>query len=1204
MSSSNERVALLSDNTALSTGITKSEDSWNTLTQVANYVNSIKLSELSLDSPALYSIITAIPSPWVRAHVTKNALSFKFVTAHDKEQDKLEGLASLYSAIQDEYKGVLACLCLYNSKIRVEKVELAYKDAQRLKDADKSTVLKEVRNIYDLPGAFGNMLFEEADIWKPTNVNRLKDNANPFVLLISIDGIVIAGTSPQTLLYPAADYEFQDSYIPFFQRGRFKNPVDYLERKDVIKLLHYVRRIRKQLNQYINEFNGTNDALPIFSFFREFEQEVEDKIIAIDPTYNLKSHGVVEFCDKFKEYHPFTKVFDIDFKIFKTPDGRYLIENETGDLPEFNPSKLLLPDETTRILKLDGGIDYSKTSILKANDPSGQDHYFTLPLSAIGIYEFQNQIRDVLGLGSRGTEHDKLLTAKFFPESETLEVTLRLEISGSETYFSKIYKVSNAANPLNPGVQIWPNFISSDWKSYFCFSNIPHTGKGIKAIPLIAEDHDIEKFRFDTNDTLYHFHLDKRQRHTSCIVKHDPLVQKEKVVKYEVFQSEHPFLGMEIRINSDQLSDHYGGYILLNTVDATKVINNSGKVDYEPVVVSIDFGSTNTSVSFVDRSHSIHNLSLSPMKLELFKPTVPDTGQMNLGDVFFFHDREQRTPFKSALLQHNPDRLTDADLQKSQPVSGGISLQKNDLPIMEGDKSSLRLMVGDESADIIYDLKWKRQDRFLVNKKAFLKNVWLMTCAELFQAAKRPTQLVWSYPSSMPRDLVRTYEGMFEEVVADVAPIRTNEISPSTVKTAKIDGDINSFDKAITESEAICNYALTRGNISISKNNIFIGVDIGGITSDILLVTNDAGTARALILKQSSVKIAGDRLANVIGQSPSIKACLRHFVKKQNISIPGFEKFNSTTSGYFTNLIFDYLESNSALEGAFYNTIWAPDNEDLNREETRGLIAIPAYICGLLLFHAGQLLAGAVETDSSEASGIFNMAEPLVITLSSYGKGGKLFDWLPTAFGRETAMDYYKEAFLEGLRASEEIRRHANEIQFSYRKGSEKDLKREVSVGLVSQRGVVKIHPKSSHDLIGEQGYHYEGQDGTLNWNSAIQPHQIFEIGEKFNFPPKKTGKNSITGLERLDAFLAIYLNLVREEGIVDHSFMRKESEEFLKNHLENYVKTDEDWLANASQYQTSLDEEDFKFSGSPFLFQGACYLDRIIIPNVYKYDR
>jgi hypothetical protein len=1203
MSSSNERVAVLSDNTALSTGINKAEDSWNTLTQVTNYVSSIKLSELSLDSPALYSIITAIPSPWVRAHVTKNAISNKFITAHDKELGKFEGLSSLYSAIQDEYKGVIACLCLYNSKIRVEKVDLRYPDAHNFKDADKSTVLKGVRNIYDLPGAFGNMLFEEANIWMPTNVNKLKDDARPFVLLISIDDVVIAGTSPQTLLYPAAGYDFEDSFIPFFMKGRFKNPVDYLERKDLIKLLHYVRKIKDQLNSYKDEFDQPEQdmTLPIFSFFREFEQEIEEKIIVVDSTYNLKSHGVVEFCDKFKDYHPFTKIFDIDFKIYKTPDGRYLIDNETGDLPEFNPSKLLLSDETTRILKLDGGTDFSKTSILKAYDSNGNDHYFTLPLSGIGIHEFQNQIRDVLGLGSKGILHDKLLTAKYSPESESLEVTLRLEISGSETHFSKIYKVSNASTPLNPGVQIWPNFISSDWKSYFCFSNIPHTGKGIKAMPLIAQEDAIEKIRFGTDKNLYHFNLDRDQRHTSCILKHDPLLQKEKVVRYEVYQSQYPFLGIEMSINSNQLNDHHGGYILLNTVDATKVINNSGKADYEQVVVSIDFGSTNTSVSYVDRSQSIHNLNLLPKKLELFNTMLPDSDQLNLGDVFFFHDREQRTPFKSALLQHNTERLADADLQKSQPISGGISLQKSDLPIMEGDKSSLKLVVGDETADIIYDLKWKRQDRFLVNKKAFLKNVWLLTCAELFQSAKRPTQLVWSYPSSMPRDLVRTYEGMFEEVVADVIPIRTNGILPINVKTAKVDGNNNSFDKAITESEAICNYALTRGNVSISRNNVFIGVDIGGITSDILVVSNDNGASRALILKQSSVKIAGDRLANVIGQSSSIKACLRHFIKKHNISIPGFEKYNSTTSGYFTNLIFDYLESNRALEEAFYNTIWAPDDEELNRDETRGLIAIPAYICGLLLFHAGQLLASVLESDDSESSGIFNLEEPLTVTLSSYGKGGKLFDWLPTAFGNDTAKIYYESAFIEGLMASEKVKHHGTKILFSYRKGPEKDLKREVSVGLVSQRGVVQIHPKSSHDLIGEKGYHYDGQK-SLNWNSEIQPYQIFEIGEKFTLPSKKSSENSITGLERFDAFLTIFLNLVREEGIIDHTVISEQSKEFLRDHLENYVKTDEDWLANASRYQRTLEDEDFKFSGSPFLFQGACYLDRIIIPNIYRH--
>jgi hypothetical protein len=162
------------------------------------------------------------------------------------------------------------------------------------------------------------------------------------------------------------------------------------------------------------------------------------------------------------------------------------------------------------------------------------------------------------------------------------------------------------------------------------------------------------------------------------------------------------------------------------------------------------------------------------------------------------------------------------------------------------------------------------------------------------------------------------------------------------------------------------------------------------------------------------------------------------------------------------------------------------------------------------------------------------------------------------------------------------------------------DLKREVSMGLVSPRGVVNIHPLASNDIIGEDGYFDDKAKQMLNWNSIIQPHQIFEIGEKLHYPTKKD-EDAITGLVRFDLFLSIFLNLLRDEGIVDHSFIRNESESFINSHLEYYVKNDEDWLANASLFTNTKDEEDFKFSGSPFLFQGACYLDKIIIPNIYK---
>lgn len=1201
MSKTKDRVALLSDNKNISTGITKPGDSWSVMSQVTNYTNSIEVGQLSLENPNLYSIITAIPSPWVRSYITKNALSFSYITQAQKKEDSFEGMGALYSALQDEYKGVLACMCLYMSELSVEKIDLVYPEFRQSEDENDLNILKATDNIYDLPGALGNLLFEERDLWMPTDVNPNQETTAPYLLLISMGDTVIAGVSPQTLIYPAASYELKDTNIPFYKGGRFRDPLDYLEFKDITKLLYYIRKLREQLNLYIDEFHGKNKIIPVFSFFREFEQEITNQILTIDPDYNVESSGIVDFCDKFKDYMPYSKIFDIDAKIYKTQDGRYLIENETGDLPEFNPSQLLLPVGNTKLVKLSGNFDFQNTPVLLAKDEEGEEHIFTLPFSHIGINEFQNEIKDVLGQGTRGFDHDKIVTAKYDTNKKKVEVTLRLEISGSNTHFSKIYEVANSEEPIVPDIQIWPNFISKYWTHYYACSNFPHTGRGIKVLPLLSEEKNFEKIRFNKDGTLYHFDNEENQNEAHVIVNHNHNLQKEKAVKYEITQSKVPFLGFELKISSQHLQDAFGGYLLLNNLNVLDVADDTkGNYSLESVDVAIDFGSTNTSVSYLDRSNQIHNLNVKPKKLDLFTINNQRKDGLKVGDLFFFQDQIQEKPFRSALLQHDTKRLKDPSLLRSKAISGGISVQLGYLPVVSGNESKLEIEYGDESTEVIYDLKWKREDRYLVNKKAFLKNIWLLTCAELFMNSKRPAKLNWSYPSSMPRDLIRTYEGIFEEIISEVDPIKTHRKDIDKVKPAKIHTG-SMHDQAITESEAICNYALTRGNVSIAKNNVFVGIDIGGITSDILLVTNDPGDKRALLLKQSSVKIAGDRLAKVIGSSESIKSLLRHFVKSNHMVISDIDQIGSETAGYYTNLLFDLLEDNEVLEETFYNNIWAPDDEELNRSETRGLIAIPAYVCGLLLFHSGQLLASSIDADKEHA--IFNLNEKLSIAVSSFGKGGKLFNWLPTAFGDSTATEFYKQCFELGLGVSDSVQSQKDSIQvkFEHRKADRSDLKREVSMGLVTQRGLIRKHANAEHDIIGEKGYFFEDENDFMTWDKSITPDYIYEIGEKFRYPKLDLEKNRITGLEHFDVFLNKFLEFVRIEGIIDSTVIVQNADNFVENYLENYVKSDEDYLASSRINEHSDEIEDFSFSASPFLLQGACFLDKVLIPNIYR---
>ncbi|MFM7766952.1 MAG: hypothetical protein ACKO9S_03720, partial [Bacteroidota bacterium] len=152
---SRNRFALLSLNKKVADNQLKEKDGWNTVNQITAFVESLELPSLDTDSAGIYSIITSVPSPWARAYMMSNALRVTYIPMDQK--DKQEGMNTLYSSLQDEYKGLLAAMALMNNDVTVKKVSLQY--SQKLDDDKKKNAIAYVDNIYEVSGAFGNMLF-------------------------------------------------------------------------------------------------------------------------------------------------------------------------------------------------------------------------------------------------------------------------------------------------------------------------------------------------------------------------------------------------------------------------------------------------------------------------------------------------------------------------------------------------------------------------------------------------------------------------------------------------------------------------------------------------------------------------------------------------------------------------------------------------------------------------------------------------------------------------------------------------------------------------------------------------------------------------------------------------------------------------------------------------------------------------------------
>ena len=221
------------------------------------------------------------------------------------------------------------------------------------------------------------------------------------------------------------------------------------------------------------------------------------------------------------------------------------------------------------------------------------------------------------------------------------------------------------------------------------------------------------------------------------------------------------------------------------------------------------------------------------------------------------------------------------------------------------------------------------------------------------------------------------------------------------------------------------------------------------------------------------------------------------------------------------------------------------------------------------------------------------------IRTAYFGKGGKLFQWIPKAISETAGLSYYEECFTAGL--TKEL--HSTNVSSFVLETKLEYLKLEVAYGLSAPRSII-IDDVSETEIIGEEGYMYDGKP--IKWNERVKPEHIFEFGEKLSLP-KVDSEESVydangnyIAYPNFNKYLDIFFNLIKDWDLFDYTVLQHQRIKFATKSLENYVKSDEDWLASSSLMNRSQIPTDFKFSCSPFLYQGACFLDEVFIKKIF----
>lgn len=1123
----------------------RGRNKWHKLDQPKPFIEGLITGDINdqISAEAMNAMISGIPSPWARAKLFHS--SFGYMAANTNNNT---GLGQFSKLILGEWKGLVALLALYPGRISFKQVTL-----------DPNNTIQ----LLDLKNAMGRMLFEEKDLWK--DPKTLPEAAKPFVQLIYYKDKLVGFVSPHTLVCTAAEYAHAEleQDITWFRGGKFNDPMSNIG-NDKVKLqkLHLlVNNIRTNLTSFQanlqnNRPNVQIDFIALMQALTTWIQQIGDKL-------NIGStvqQGTLD--SKLAFVQPYYDLFNIHQYIYYNYSNGVFSRSHTEGAQKFDVRELLLDSPyLAEFAEVDTQqpLGDSAVNYLTVTERSGKKRFYALPLSHLGLTIFQDTLADIV---TPSTQPQHALKAEIKDNKLIVRISLCID-NAQQPPIEKEYIIVEQTG-TTPKCILWPNFYSVHWTRYYLYSELPRNATGYKLYPFFRDVQiDAQKNNAPT-DKLYTLPNDRTSLNfdegaVKNLIKYPVGQVDHSSHKYELILSNRPIAGIEIRVDREG-AEYPCGMLLLKKGQGLQVPNLTSThvpIQGNNVEVGIDFGSNNTCISYA------HNGAIAPIDLKNRRVFLIGTEVIDLDNeyfarphelMFFQNERPSRGQIKS-WIQKPDDRYLQNEALGLEFVAGNPVFEPN---INVKSVEPFHILTK-EGIAIAHNLKWKNDPQGITSKTGFMKTLFLKICAELYSDERiRPYQMAfkWAYPSALSGSDQDNYSGMYAKMKANI-PINNANGVPITM----------TVEEPMTESQAVCNYAVGPGELAVHENTMMIGIDVGGSTSDILLVSKLNNRSR--LIQQGSVRLSAGKLASVIENSNSFAQTILNFAKINNIKIAGIENIvqNSQNSSYYLNAMFDRLED--AKFADFYRDIYHNDNV---ADRSKSIFAIPAYITGALMYYSGQLIRYAL--DNNEAlDGI------TTFDLYPFGKGGRLFDWLTARLGQAKANAYYENCLKAG------INKEVTDFKFTFSATTRANIKSEVSMGLLSLDNVE--HGKNSMvDLVGEEGFKFNNV--VLKDVSIIDSSHYNNLGS-ITFP---------TEFKRFSSFLDIYMDLIsKNKG----NFLGNAKQEIeskipeLRNLLLTSINKDPQYIIARKDY------DNFGYSQPMFILTAMCFLDKVIIPLVQK---
>lgn len=1109
---------------------------WNNFNNAPSYIQGIHTGKMLEDISAekLGALISGIPTPWARAKLFK----FAFATIASPDPNiNTEGLMQFYNMLHSEWRGLMAVIALYPDRIRFS-----------------DPVKMDVRgDDYNIASAFGRMLFNDKDVWSNQDELAKNPDAQPFIQLIYYRDHLVGGTSPLTGCFTGVDYSKlgnDASDINWYRQGKFEDPMNFLTPEEVQKVYLFVKNMNRNqqaFEQKINSQRGGNPKMDLNGFkavSRQWEDELrrkgQGKLREVGPVAQYGNLSV-----------PFSDLYRSDVPVYMKPDFTFTYTND-GDYKVIGDIQGLLSkdnyvvgwfEDASEITKLSSSpVYYLRVPDLSDNSNS----YFSLPLSEQGVDIFKNSLSALLGYSSAAG--NTKLSAKI-NDAGQLAVTLVVEIDGEAVTLNKReYEIRWMTS--NGRVILWPNFVSENWNRYYLYSEFTSDANETFIPFFKSEGNILRNIRgeFLTSDYEPTPEEDKQVEVKKLVTY--PHGQGTELIKYDIIGTNKPMTGVLVKVK--EAGKPCGAGILMFRHDIVKDLTS---VDVQSsATVGIDFGSNNTCVYY-----NAGNRGAQPIQFKNNRTVI--VGKENIdtraiaenNELLFFSNYESNNGQLKSWLHEHDSRYT---LQNTaEEIAGGVPVNRPNVLVNKMDEFIIETQAG----NLHYNMKWLNDDKGLLKKRAFIKSIWLQACAFLYQNKIRPSQINWSYPGSMMEADVDELERIFEELCR-------------TMPIAGRRPTLN--DTHITEAEAVCSFALSNDNFGLNNNNMFLGIDVGGSTSDILLLAkNPAKGNQASLFRESSVRLAAGVFFNTVINSEDFRRALLNFHegKSTKVHVANIQEIvkEQKKAPYYLNSIFDQLKSEDDYD-KFYNSI---------ADNAKAVFTLPAYVTGLLLYYSGMLIGKTIKDN--------NLDNITRIDVLSFGKGGRLFHWLRNAASNSTTMGYYKTCLNAGVK-----RIIDRELDVKYRDEIEVDNKAEVAKGLCDMQDLNKMFTDNQSDICGEVGIRFTNSQGA---SRELLPTDELS-GEYFD---NDMNYFDFTSMECFEEFFNIFINFVS----VKTKLCAADNE--LRNDLADLPNKVSSFICQDSEYKSAKRKAN---NGSKFAYhqplliaEGACFLEKSLIKKVFN---